>query len=59
MMTPARVTWASNFTLQRTMGSRCSPLAAERGRSAQMVTVGVERPGGPMSPGDARPVRRK
>ena len=30
-MTAARIDRASNFTLQRTMGSRCSPLAAERG----------------------------
>jgi hypothetical protein len=27
------VRWPSNFTFQRTMGSRCSPLAAERGIS--------------------------
>jgi len=33
-MKPFKVTWAPNFTLQRTTGSRCSPLAAERGRSA-------------------------
>jgi len=31
-MTAARIDRASNFTLQRTMGSRCSPPAAERGR---------------------------
>ena len=31
-MKPFKVTWAPNFTLQRTTGSRCSPLAAERGR---------------------------
>jgi predicted RNase H-like HicB family nuclease len=29
-MTAARIKRASNFTLQRAMGSRCSPLAAER-----------------------------
>ena len=29
-MTAARIKRASNFTLQRTMGSRCSRLAAER-----------------------------
>src|SRR5215467_6171436 len=32
-MTAARMKPASNFTLQRTTGSRCSPLAAERARS--------------------------
>jgi len=33
-MAAARIKPASNFTLQRTTGSRCSPLAAERGRWA-------------------------
>ena len=31
-MTAARIKRASNFTLQRAMSSRCSPLAAERER---------------------------
>ncbi len=31
-MTSAKNTGASNFTLQRTTGSRCSPLTAERER---------------------------
>ena len=33
-MTAARMKPASNYTLQRTTGSRCSPLAAERARWA-------------------------
>jgi hypothetical protein len=33
-MTAARIKPASNFTLQRTGGSRCSPPAAERARWA-------------------------
>jgi len=33
-MTAARIKRAANFTLQRTMGLRCSPLAAERARWA-------------------------
>jgi hypothetical protein len=38
-MTAARIKRAANFTLQRTMGSRCSPLAAERGVRLHVTTA--------------------
>src|SRR5215510_4903575 len=41
-MTAARIKRASNFTLQRAMGSRCSPLAAER--NVRQVEKRWERP---------------
>src|SRR5215475_10977613 len=43
-MTAVRIKRASNFT-QRTMGSRCSPLAAERGvRPTKMLTAVLSFP---------------
>src|SRR5712692_7008517 len=36
----ATIRWASNFTLQRTMGSRRSPLAVERARLGFTATGG-------------------
>jgi hypothetical protein len=43
-MTAARIKRAANLTLQRTMGSRCSPLTAERGViRTDRQTMAVER----------------
>jgi hypothetical protein len=40
-MKSVKIRWASNFTLQRTTGSRCSPLAAERARYTDVTVQAV------------------